>query len=50
MSPPTFANPAQSPTGIPFVIVNGEVAVDSGEQTDARAGRILRRAQSEPKS
>lgn len=39
----TFANPAQPPTGIDFVIVNGMVAVESGHQTDARAGRVLRR-------
>ncbi|MEX2563227.1 MAG: D-aminoacylase [Nitriliruptoraceae bacterium] len=39
----TFTDPAQSPTGIPYVIVNGAIAVDEGEQTEARSGRVLRR-------
>lgn len=39
----TFADPHQYPTGIPFVLVNGAVAVDSGLVTDARAGRAVRR-------
>jgi N-acyl-D-amino-acid deacylase len=34
--------PHRYPDGIPFVIVNGSIAVDKGEQTKARAGRILR--------
>ncbi len=38
----TFAEPRQHPEGIPFVIVNGEVVVDSGEHTGARPGRALR--------
>ena len=37
-------NAAQSPVGIAYVIVNGEVAVDNGKVTNARAGRGLRRA------
>ncbi|MFV1966388.1 MAG: amidohydrolase family protein [Pirellulaceae bacterium] len=39
----TFAEPKQFPTGIDYVLVNGVVAVDSGQQTSARAGRGLRR-------
>lgn len=39
----TFENPHQYPDGIPFVIVNGVVAVDGGKFTGARAGRVLRR-------
>ena len=38
----TFAEPHQYPAGIPYVIVNGRVAVDGGRFTDARAGRVLR--------
>ena len=34
--------PHDYPEGIPYVIVNGSVAVDEGEQTDARAGVVLR--------
>jgi N-acyl-D-aspartate/D-glutamate deacylase len=41
----TYAEPRQYPKGIAHVIVNGQVAVEDGRQTDARAGRMLRRAQ-----
>jgi N-acyl-D-amino-acid deacylase len=40
----TYAEPRQYPAGIEYVVVNGAVAVDHGRQTDARAGRMLRRA------
>jgi N-acyl-D-aspartate/D-glutamate deacylase len=39
----TYDDPHRYPDGMPFVIVNGEVAVDRGEGTAARAGRFLRR-------
>ena len=39
----TFTEPHQYPLGIPYVIVNGVVAVDRGAPTAARAGRALRR-------
>jgi N-acyl-D-aspartate/D-glutamate deacylase len=39
----TYDEPRQYPRGIDYVLVNGEVAVDSGAQTQARAGRMLRR-------
>ena len=39
----TFENPHQYPEGIPFVIVNGVVTVDTGKFTAARGGRVLRR-------
>ena len=39
----TFQDPHQYPAGIPYVIVNGTVAVDAGRFTGARAGRVLRR-------
>jgi len=39
----TVQRPSDPPAGIPYVIVNGEVAVAAGEPTPARAGRALRR-------
>jgi dihydroorotase/N-acyl-D-amino-acid deacylase len=39
----TFEQPHQYPVGIPYVIVNGTLAVDGGRFTGARAGRVLRR-------
>jgi N-acyl-D-amino-acid deacylase len=38
----TYDDPHRYPDGIPFVIVNGGVAVDGGHGTEARAGRFLR--------
>ena len=38
----TPANPAQSPVGIDYVIVNGEIVLDHGTITSARPGRALR--------
>ncbi|CAA7600931.1 Amidohydrolase family [Acididesulfobacillus acetoxydans] len=38
-----YAEPAQFPTGINCVIVNGQVAVENGRHTGIRAGRVLRR-------
>ena len=39
----TPADPAQSPVGIDFVIVNGEVVLDHGTPTGARPGSAIRR-------
>ncbi len=39
----TFAAPHQYPVGIEYVVVNGQVEVDQGRMTSARAGRVLRR-------
>jgi N-acyl-D-amino-acid deacylase len=39
----TYAEPRQYPRGISHVIVNGSLTVSGGVQTDARAGRMLRR-------
>ena len=39
----TYEDPRQQPTGIPYVVVNGVIAVDDGRRTDAQAGRSLRR-------
>ncbi|HOH08070.1 MAG TPA: D-aminoacylase [bacterium] len=38
----TFVQPHQFPTGIDWVIVNGEIVVAEGEQTGKLPGRILR--------
>ena len=37
-----FDDPYQYPRGIDWVLVNGEVAVEAGELTDRRAGKVLR--------
>jgi len=39
----TFSDPHQYPGGIPYVVVNGEIAVSDGEHTGALAGRVLRK-------
>ena len=39
----TYDDPHQFPAGIPTVIVNGTVVVDSGAHTGALPGRVLRR-------
>jgi len=39
----TFENPHQYPSGIDYVIVNGEVTVAEGRLTGKRPGRVLRR-------
>jgi N-acyl-D-amino-acid deacylase len=39
----SFPDPHRYPRGIPYVIVNGAVAVDGGRMSGARGGRILRR-------
>jgi N-acyl-D-aspartate/D-glutamate deacylase len=40
----TFAEPARSAEGIVHVLVNGVPVIESGKATDARPGRVLRRA------
>ena len=39
----TFENPHQYPEGIYYVIVNGQIAVDNGEITGLKPGKILKR-------
>ncbi|HEY2361764.1 MAG TPA: D-aminoacylase [Candidatus Angelobacter sp.] len=39
----TIKDPTAAPEGIPYVIVNGQVAVDKEVTTAARAGRVLRK-------
>ncbi|MEV6774525.1 D-aminoacylase [Nocardia sp. NPDC051030] len=38
----TFDHPKQQAQGIPYVLVNGEFALDDGKPTGVRAGRALR--------
>jgi dihydroorotase/N-acyl-D-amino-acid deacylase len=38
----TFEMPNQYPTGIEYVLVNGQVSVDKGKRTAALAGQVLR--------
>jgi len=38
----TFDSPIQPPVGIGYVIVNGEIILESGEFTGAMPGRVLR--------
>ncbi|HEY7513304.1 MAG TPA: amidohydrolase family protein, partial [Vicinamibacteria bacterium] len=40
----TFDDPQRYPTGVPWVLVNGAIVVESGAHTGARPGRVLRRA------
>ena len=39
----TYDDPRQPAVGIPYVFVNGELAMDDGKRTAALAGRALRR-------
>jgi N-acyl-D-amino-acid deacylase len=41
----TFAEPMASPEGISYVVVRGQVAVEAGEPTGIRAGRVVRRTE-----
>jgi N-acyl-D-aspartate/D-glutamate deacylase len=37
----TFEEPMQYPEGIPYVVVGGELAVEDGQVTGKRAGKVL---------
>ena len=37
----TFEEPRLSPEGIDYVIVNGQITIDHGKHTGARAGKVL---------
>ena len=39
----TIMNPDTPPTGIPWVLVNGEIAIENGRATGALAGVVIRR-------
>lgn len=41
----TYEQPAVPPEGLPYVIVNGKVAIDDGHRTEELAGAVLRRTQ-----
>jgi len=38
----TYGNPHLSPNGIPYVLVNGQLAIDENKPTGALAGKVLR--------
>ena len=40
----TYLRPCQKASGVSHVLVNGELVVEQGEQTEARPGRVLRAA------
>jgi N-acyl-D-amino-acid deacylase len=40
----TYENPVAVPTGIDYVLVNGEIVVDEGKHTGAKPGKVLRRS------
>lgn len=39
----TMVDPKATPAGIPYVVINGEIAVDNGIRTSSTSGRVLRR-------
>jgi N-acyl-D-amino-acid deacylase len=39
----TFTKPIAFPVGMPYVVVNGRVAIDNGKFTSENAGQVLRR-------
>jgi len=38
----TYENPVAVPTGIDYVLVNGQLVVDEGKHTGAKPGKVLR--------
>lgn len=40
----TFQDPHQYPTGLPYVILNGQVVVDQGQYTGKLVGQVVRKA------
>ena len=41
----TYKNPFAGAKGLHHVIVNGEMAIENGEQTAVRAGKFLRKTE-----
>ena len=41
----TYENPVAVPTGIDYVLVNGQIVVDEGKHTGAKPGKVLRGSQ-----
>ena len=44
----TYIEPGQASYGIPYVIVNGVLAVDNGKLTGAKAGKVIKRSWTVP--
>jgi N-acyl-D-aspartate/D-glutamate deacylase len=40
----TYENPQSYPTGIEYVLVNGQLVVNHGQHTGAKPGKVLRGA------
>ena len=40
----TFESPLETAVGVDWVLVNGQVVIDSGNPTDKRPGQVLRRS------
>ncbi len=40
----TYDNPKRFPEGISYVLVNGEIVVESGDHRGVRAGRVIERS------
>lgn len=38
----TYENPVATPTGVDYVLVNGQIVVDEGKHTGAKPGKVLR--------
>ena len=38
----TYENPVAVPTGVDYVLVNGQIVVDEGKHTGAKPGKVLR--------
>ena len=43
MDKATFADPVQYPTGVAYVIVNGQVTVEEGRHTGRKSGQVLKK-------
>ncbi len=37
----TFGDPDRYPTGIRYVLVNGDIAAENGTRTDSLSGKVL---------
>jgi len=40
----SYENPTAYPTGIDYVLVNGQLVIDQGRHTGAKPGKVLRGA------
>jgi N-acyl-D-amino-acid deacylase len=40
----SYENPTAYPTGIDYVLVNGQLVIDKGRHTGAKPGQVLRGA------